>query len=76
MPLIEGQGVGLAAGLALLVFYSLIYWIVQTRKKTAFTVEGKPAYNLEQLRPKTSIEAAEELVSLNSQKIKKKNKKE
>lgn len=74
MPLIEGQGAGLAAGIALLVFYSMVYWIVQTRKKTAFAAGEKPAFK--QFRPNASIEAAEEFVPVNKQEMKKEHKEE
>lgn len=76
MPLIEGQGVGLAAGLALLVFYSLIYVIVQSRKKSALAAEGKLSYNFEKFQANTGMETAEEIAPVNQQDDKKNCKKE
>ncbi|WP_260472120.1 hypothetical protein [Bacillus canaveralius] len=67
MPLVPGQGAGLAAGLSLVVLYTIIYWVIRSCIKLANRVrqdmeEATGPFKLETLRPNTSIEASEELV--------------
>ncbi|PLR81265.1 amino acid permease [Bacillus sp. V33-4] len=66
MPLVPGQGAGLAAGLSLVVLYTAIYWVIRSRIKLANRVrqdreEATGPFNIETLRPNTIIEASEEL---------------
>lgn len=65
MPLIRGQGAGLAAGLLLLISYSLCYFLMKVRKQRREQVEvvkGKSPFRLGGLQPNHGVEAAEELV--------------
>ncbi len=63
MPLIKGQGTGLAAGLLLLGMYSIIFLIIKLRAgRYKQTVNlRKKHFKLEQPHPERAMEAAEEL---------------
>ncbi len=64
MPLVRGQGAGLAAGLLLLITYSLCYFFMKTRKQRHEQVEkdkGKSPFRLKGFQPNYGVETSEEL---------------
>ncbi|WP_409305067.1 amino acid permease [Peribacillus sp. SCS-155] len=61
MPLVPGQGAGLAAGLSLIVLYSAIYWVAKSRRLRLEMAERRTRYRMESLRPYAHVEAAKEL---------------
>jgi L-asparagine transporter-like permease len=62
MPLIPGQGAGLAAGISLLVFYTLIYLTVKVRYNAKNQVREKRSFHVGALQPQANMEASEELL--------------
>lgn len=68
MPLIPGQGAGLLAGLLLVAFYTVIYFLKKNYVQGVLPVtqgirERKNAPRLGTLRPEVNVELAEEFVT-------------
>ncbi len=64
MPLVPGQGAGLAAGLALVALFAIIYWAVKFRTRSmaaVFAKEKVGGSTFEKWQMRTSMEASEEI---------------
>jgi amino acid transporter, AAT family len=62
MPLVPGQGAGLAAGLSLVALYTIIYRLVKIRTKSARQEiqKGRHRFYMETLQPNLGMEISEE----------------